>query len=66
MLKIIYEYVYVCVCVCVYLYLCLYLYLEKEMATHSSVLAWKSLWTEKPVRLQYRVSESLSVVSDSL
>ena len=22
--------------------------LEKRMATHSSILAWKSLWTEKP------------------
>ena len=22
--------------------------LEKEMATHSSILAWKILWTEKP------------------
>ena len=27
------------------------------MATHSSILAWKTPWTEKPVRLQYRVSE---------
>ena len=26
--------------------------LEKEMATHSSTLAWKSLWTEEPGRLQ--------------
>ena len=26
--------------------------LEKEMATHSSVLAWRILWTEKPGRLQ--------------
>ena len=26
--------------------------LEKEMATHSSTLAWKSPWTEKPGRLQ--------------
>ena len=26
--------------------------LEKEMATHSSILAWKSLWTEEPGRLQ--------------
>ena len=25
--------------------------LEKEMATHSSVLAWRIPWTEKPVRL---------------
>ena len=26
--------------------------LEKEMATHSSSLAWKSPWTEEPGRLQ--------------
>ena len=26
--------------------------LEKEMATHSSVLAWKMPWTEEPGRLQ--------------
>ena len=25
--------------------------LEKEMATHSSVLAWEILWTEEPGRL---------------
>ena len=26
--------------------------LEKEMATHSSTLAWKIPWTKKPGRLQ--------------
>ena len=26
--------------------------LEKEMATHSSILAWETSWTEKPGRLQ--------------
>ena len=26
--------------------------LEKEMATHSSILAWKIPWAEKPGRLQ--------------
>ena len=26
--------------------------LEKEMATHSSFLAWKMPWTEEPGRLQ--------------
>ena len=26
--------------------------LEKEMATHSSTLAWKISWTKKPGRLQ--------------
>ena len=27
-------------------------YLEKEMATHSSILAWKIPWMEEPGRLQ--------------
>ena len=43
--------------------------LEKEMATHSSTLAWKTPWTEKPGRLQsmgsQRVGHSL-VTSPSL
>ena len=26
--------------------------LEKEMATHSSILAWEILWTEEPGGLQ--------------
>ena len=26
--------------------------LEKEMATHSSILPWKTPWTEEPSRLQ--------------
>ena len=26
--------------------------LEKEMAIHSSILAWRTPWTEKPSRLQ--------------
>ena len=26
--------------------------LEKEMATHSNILAWRILWTEEPGRLQ--------------
>ena len=26
--------------------------LEKEMATHSSILAWRIAWTEEPGRLQ--------------
>ena len=28
------------------------LVMEKEMAPHSSTLAWKILWTEEPGRLQ--------------
>ena len=31
--------------------------LEKEMATHSSILAWKIPWTEKPGRLQFMGSQ---------
>ena len=31
--------------------------LEKEMATHSSTLAWKIPWTEKPGRLQSMESQ---------
>ena len=31
--------------------------LEKEMATHSSILAWKIPWTEKPGRLQSKGSQ---------
>ena len=27
--------------------------LEKEMATHSSILAWKIPWTEEPGRLEF-------------
>ena len=27
--------------------------LEKEMATHSSVLAWRITWTEEPRGMQY-------------
>ena len=26
--------------------------LEEDMATHSSILAWRIPWTEEPVRLQ--------------
>ena len=33
--------------------------LEKEMATHSSILAWKILWTEEPGRLQPMGSQEL-------
>ena len=31
--------------------------LEKEMATHSSILAWRIPWTEEPGRLQYMASQ---------
>ena len=31
--------------------------LEREMATHSSILAWAIPWTEEPGRLQSTVSQ---------
>ena len=33
--------------------------LEKEMATHSSILAWKIPWTEEPGRLQSMGSQKV-------
>ena len=33
--------------------------LEKEMATHSSTLAWRIPWTEKPGRLQSMGSQKV-------
>ena len=39
--------------------------LEKGMATHSSILAWKTPWTEEPSRLQSMGSQkSQTQVSD--
>ena len=36
--------------------------LEKEMATHSNILAWEIPWTEDPGRLQSMGSHSESEV----
>ena len=33
--------------------------LEKRMSTHSSILAWRIPWTEKPGRLQFMGSQEL-------
>ena len=33
--------------------------LEKGMATHSSILAWRSPWTEEPDRLQSMGSQKV-------
>ena len=40
--------------------------LEKEMATHSSTLAWKVPWTEEPGRLHtvHRAAKSWTRLSD--
>ena len=31
--------------------------LEKEMATHSCILAWRITWTQEPDRLQFMGSQ---------
>ena len=33
--------------------------LEKGMGTHSSILAWRSTWTEEPGRLQSMESQTV-------
>ena len=38
--------------------------LEKEMATHSSILAWKIPWMEEPGVLQFMGSQSGTRLSD--
>ena len=41
--------------------------LEKEMATHSSIVAWKIPWTEEPGRLQstvHGIAKSRTRLSD--
>ena len=38
--------------------------LEKEMAIHSSTIAWKIPWTEEPGRLVYGVAKSQTQLSD--
>ena len=39
--------------------------LEKEMAIHSSTIAWKIPWTEEPSRLQSMGSHSRTRLSDA-
>ena len=38
--------------------------LEKEMATHSSILAWEIPWAKEPVRLVQGVTKSRTQLSD--
>ena len=38
--------------------------LEKDMATHSSILAWRIPWTEEPGRLQSMGSKRIRQLSD--
>ena len=38
--------------------------LEKEMATHSSILAWKISWAEEPCELQSMGSQSQARLHD--
>ena len=37
--------------------------LEKEMATHSSIIAWKIPWTEEPDGLQTMGSQELDTIA---
>ena len=36
--------------------------LEKEIATHSSILAWRIPWTEEPCRLQSMGLQELDTI----
>ena len=36
--------------------------LEKEMTTHSSILAWRTPWTEEPGRLQSMGLQELDTI----
>ena len=38
--------------------------LEKEMTTHSSILAWEIPWTKEPGRLQFTGSQSQTRLSN--
>ena len=38
--------------------------LEKEMATHSTIFAWRIPWTEEPDELVYGVTESQTQLSN--
>ena len=38
--------------------------LEEGMATHSSILAWRTPWTEEPGRPQFMESQSQTRLSD--
>ena len=40
--------------------------LEKEMATHSSILAWKTPWTEEPGGLQSMGSQRVGHTTEQL
>ena len=40
--------------------------LEKEMATHSSILAWRIPWTEDPNRLQSMGSQRVRDTTEQL
>ena len=45
----------------VFNYFCTLKWLEKEMATYSSILAWRIPWTEEPGRLQSMGSQELDM-----
>ena len=53
----------VCVYISIYMYVCMYI-LEKEMETHSSILAWRIPWTEELGGPQSIVTKSQTRLSD--
>ena len=56
-----YRCVYMCVCVCVYIYIYVHMYMEREMATHSIVIAQRIPWTEEPGGVQSMRSQRVEV-----
>ena len=56
-----YVYIYVYIYIYIYIYIDRYtIYiLEKEIATHSSILAWENPWTEEPGVLQFMGSQRI-------
>ena len=45
-------------------YVYVYIIVEKEMAAHSSILAWRIPWTEEHGRQQFMGSQSQTRLSD--
>ena len=40
--------------------------MEKEVATHSGILAWEIPWTKEPVRLQIWVTKNQTHLSNKM
>ena len=68
MLLYLWIFVDICHYICQYLWIYVIIFVqtlrEKEMETHSSILAWKTPWMEEPGRLQSMGSQSQTRLSD--